>query len=142
MLHLVSERGLEDVIKIDSAGTASYHTGNKADSRSAATARKRGFDLPSRARQFTQDDFDRFDYVLAMDDSNLRDLKSLSGGQHDDKIHLLLDFDPESLKGSSVPDPYYGGDRGFEHVLDLCTSACESFLEYLIEEHSLSAEAP
>ena len=141
MLHLVSERCLEDQIQIDSAGTASYHTGNKADSRSAATARKRGFDLPSRARQFTEGDFDRFDYVLAMDDSNLRDLKSLSGGHHDDKIYLLLDFDPDIPKGSSVPDPYYGGDRGFEHVLDLCTSACGSLLEYLVEEHALEAKA-
>lgn len=139
MLHLVSERGLEDKIEIDSAGTASYHTGSKADGRSASTARKRGFDLPSRARQFTQDDFDRFDYVLVMDESNLQDLRLLSGGHHDDKIHLLLDFDTASPKGSSVPDPYYGGDRGFEHVLDLCTSACESLLEHLIEEHDLEA---
>ena len=142
MLHLISERGLEDQIEVDSAGTASYHTGNKADHRSAQTAKKRGFDLPSRARQFKEDDFDRFHYVLAMDDDNYDSLRALSGGYHDDKIHLLLDFDSANPKGSSVPDPYYGGDRGFEHVLDLCTSACEKLLEHLIEEHALSPETP
>lgn len=138
MLHLVSERGLEEQIVVDSAGTASYHTGEKADSRSAQAAKKRGFDLPSRARQFTEDDFDRFDYVLAMDNSNYNNLRTLARGFHDEKLHLLLDFDPANPKGSSVPDPYYGGDRGFEHVLDLCTSACEKLLEHLIEEHDLT----
>ena len=140
MLHLVREEGYEDHIEVDSAGTASYHIGEKADQRSAQTARKRGFDLPSRARQFQADDFDRFDYVLAMDESNLASLRSLSGGEYDDKIHLLLDFDPANPKGSSVPDPYYGGDRGFEHVLDLCTSACRQFLDFLVEEHGLQPE--
>lgn len=140
MLHLVREEGYQDHIEVDSAGTASYHIGEKADQRSAQTARKRGFDLPSRARQFKADDFDRFDYVLAMDESNLASLRSLSGGEYDDKIHLLLDFDPANPKGSSVPDPYYGGDGGFEHVLDLCTSACRQFLDYLVEEHGLQPE--
>jgi len=140
MLHLIREEGYQDQIVVDSAGTASYHTGEKADQRSAQTARKRGFDLPSRARQFKIDDFARFDYVLAMDDSNLASLRSLSGGEYDDKIHLLLDFDPDNPKGSNVPDPYYGGDRGFEHVLDLCTSACRRLLDFLVEEHELQAE--
>jgi protein-tyrosine phosphatase len=142
MIHLIAERGLEEQIEVDSAGTASYHIGEKADQRSAQTAQERGFDLPSRARQFIEDDFARFHYVLAMDDSNYGSLSSLSGGDHDDKIYLLLDFDPANPKGSSVPDPYYGGDRGFEHVLDLCTSACEKFLDYLIEEHALSPKVP
>ena len=75
MLHLIREEGYQDQIAVDSAGTASYHTGEKADQRSAQTARKRGFDLPSRARQFNLDDFDRFDYVLAMDASNLANLQ-------------------------------------------------------------------
>ncbi|MFA5507316.1 MAG: low molecular weight protein-tyrosine-phosphatase [Vulcanimicrobiota bacterium] len=139
LLHLVREGGFQDQVLVDSAGTASYHIGNRADQRSARAARRRGFELPSRARQFTEDDFDRFDYVLAMDDDNLASLRSLSGGHHH-KLHLLLDFDDSNPKGSSVPDPYYGGDHGFEHVLDLCTAACQKFLEFLVKEHGLVAE--
>lgn len=78
MLSLIEERGLEGQISVDSAGTASYHTGNPADPRSAAAAKKRGIRLPSRARQFTAEDFERFDYVLACDQSNFEDLKDLA----------------------------------------------------------------
>lgn len=137
MLHLLEQRGLSDKVRVDSAGTASYHIGKGADERSLRQARRRGITLPSRARQFQAGDFERFDYVLAMDSANLADLRALSGGRHDDKIHLLLDFDSANAKGSSVPDPYYGGERGFEEVLDLCFSACERFLDHLIAIHSL-----
>lgn len=133
MIHLVEDRGLSDQIEIDSAGTAGYHTGDPADHRSLQAARKRGVDLPSRARQFVSTDFARFDYVLAMDSSNLDALRRL-GGQN---IHLLRDFDPQSDKGSSVPDPYYGGSQGFEIVLDQCFAACEGLLEHLVKQHDL-----
>ena len=128
MLHLVEQRGLAHEFEIDSAGTGGYHIGEPADHRSAQTARKRGVDLPSRARQFVRADFARFDYVLAMDTSNLEALKRMGGGE---KVHLLRDFDPQSPKGSSVPDPYYGGEQGFEIVLDQCFAACEGLLQHL-----------
>lgn len=129
MIHLVEQRGWSDRFEIDSAGTGGYHIGEPADHRSAQAARKRGVELPSRARQFVKADFERFDYVLAMDTNNLEALKRMGG----EKVHLLRDFDPHSPKGSSVPDPYYGGDRGFEIVLDQCFAACEGLLDHLSE---------
>lgn len=137
MLHLIKERGLEDRIRVDSAGTASYHIGDPADPRSSQAAEKRGIDLPSRARQFTKSDFERFDYVLACDQSNLENLRHLAGPTDREKIYLLLDFDSENPKGSSVPDPYYGGPQGFETVLDLCQSACEKLLDHIVETHPI-----
>ena len=127
MIHLVQERGWGHRFQIDSAGTAGYHIGEPADHRSAQAARQRGLELPSRARQFVRADFERFDYVLAMDTANLEALKRLGG----ENVYLLRDFDPQSAKGSSVPDPYYGGDRGFEIVLDQCFAACAGLLEHL-----------
>lgn len=135
MLNLIEERGLQDQFTVDSAGTASYHTGERADPRSAAAARSRGIHLPSRARQFLAEDFERFDYVLACDSSNYGDLKALAGPENQSKLHMLLDFDPENPKGTSVPDPYYGGERGFETVLDLCESACRKLLDKLLEQN-------
>lgn len=137
MIHLIEERGLEDRIEVDSAGTASYHTGEPADSRSAAAAKIRGINLPSRARQFCPTDYQRFDYVLACDRSNYDDLKDMAGIEFEDKLHMLLDFDDENPKGTSVPDPYYGGGQGFETVLDLCESACAKLLDHIVEEHGL-----
>lgn len=129
MIHLVEQRGWSDRFEIDSAGTAGYRVGEPADHRSAQAARGRGVELPSRARQFVRADFERFDYVLAMDAANLDALKRMGG----DNVHLLRDFDPQSPRGSSVPDPYYGGDQGFEIVLDQCFAACAGLLEHLSE---------
>jgi protein-tyrosine phosphatase len=137
MLHLLEQRGLSDKVQVDSAGTGGYHIGDPADPRSMQAARRRGVNLPSRARQFEKSDMQRFDYVLAMDSSNLYALERISAGQQREKIHLLRDFDPNSAKGSSVPDPYYGGDRGFEEVLDQCFAACEGLLEHLVVQHRL-----
>lgn len=134
MIHLIRQRGLSDRIEVDSAGTGGYHIGDPADPRSAQAARRRGVDLPSRARQFERADFARFDYVLAMDNNNLEALKRLGGEK---KVHLLRDFDPKSAAGSSVPDPYYGGSDGFEIVLDQCFAACEGLLEHVVEQHAL-----
>jgi protein-tyrosine phosphatase len=137
MIHLLEQRGLSDQVRVDSAGTAAYHLGEPADSRSAAHALRRGVKLPSRGRQFVLADFERFAYVLAMDSSNYRSLRTLSAGQYDDKLHMLMDFDKDSAPGRSVPDPYYGGEQGFEHVLDLCFSACQQLLDHIVEEHGL-----
>lgn len=127
--HLVEQAGLSDQIYIDSAGTHSYHIGNPPDSRSQAAALRRGIDLSDlRARQVNREDFAEFDYVLAMDRENYRDLQSLCPPEQADKLHLFLEFAPE-LGTREVPDPYFGrGQEGFELVLDLIEAASEGLL--------------
>lgn len=134
MLHLIKQHGLEGRITVESAGTGDYHVGERPDRRSSQAAQRRGVTLPSRAQQFVRADLDRFDYVLAMDTNNLKNLQSLGGGAH---VRLLRDFDPASPPGSSVPDPYYGGERGFEEVLDQCFAACQGLLHHLRAQHNL-----
>src|SRR5690606_15152547 len=111
---LIEAEGLAGRVRVDSAGTAAYHVGERADARSRAFAKKRGYELASVARQFAAADFGVFDYVLAMDSQNLRDLEKLAKlSQHVPKhLGLLRDFDASAGPGASVPDPYYGGDRG------------------------------
>ena len=117
--HLTGES-----IFVDSAGTAGYHTGNPPDPRSVAVAQKNNIDISSqRCRQFQTSDFDDFDYIFAMDRENLEHLKRMARNQQDlEKISLLLD--PEESGISEVPDPYYGGDDGFEIVFDMIRNAC------------------
>ncbi len=129
--HLVGEAGLTDRFEIDSAGTGAWHTGEPPDPRSEETARRHGIDLTSTARQVELADFDRYDYVVAMDRENLRDLRALretSGG--DASLHLLREFDPDGT-GEDVPDPYYGGPHGFESMYHMVRRSCEALLEHL-----------
>ena len=121
-------------LEIDSAGTANYHVGEPPDRRTVAAARRRGYDLAGlRARQITDDDFSRFDYVLAMDRANLEDLESQRPRDATARLGLFLEFAPaaESLE---VPDPYYGGTEDFERVLDLCETAARGLLDRLARE--------
>jgi protein-tyrosine phosphatase len=135
MRHLVAERGLTDRVTIESAGTGDWHVGEAADARSRAAAKTRGYRLDRRAQHFVPAFFARFDYVLAADGDNYSHLLRIAP---DDaaraKIHLLRDFDPDSPKGSHVPDPYYGGADGFEVVLDVCEAACRGLLAHLARE--------
>ena len=136
MLKLLAELDLTHELVIDSAGTAGHHTGERPDPRTLKAANSRGITLPSRARRFEHADFARFDYVLAMDEQNRDDLLRLArSDQERDKVHLLLSFSAEPSAPSEVPDPYYGGAAGFEHVLDLCDSACRGFVEHLRRTH-------
>lgn len=130
--HLVREANRTDDFAIESAGTAAYHEGEAPDRRSTAAARERGFELIGQARGFIASDFDRFDHVVAMDRSNLSDLTALARTAADrDKLSLLRAFDPQSTTpaDADVPDPYYGGGRGFENVLDICVRSCSAMLE-------------
>lgn len=132
MRHLVEKRGWADLVTIESAGTGDWHIGEEADPRSRAAALRRGYRLDRRARQFTERSFADYDYVLAADRENLRRLEQMAPDREAlAKIHLLRDFDPTSPKGSDVPDPYYGGAEGFEHVVDVCEAACRGFLDHL-----------
>jgi protein-tyrosine phosphatase len=132
MRRLVAEAGLEDRIEVDSAGTGGWHAGEPPDARATAAARGRGTTLEGAARQVTVDDFERFDLVLAMDGSNLHELRQLAP---DDaaraRTRLLREFDPASAGAVDldVPDPYYGGPRGFDTVLDQVEAACRGLLD-------------
>lgn len=130
MIDLVAKAGLADRIEIDSAGTGSWHIGELADARSRAAAKKRGLDLSSRGRQLSKADFDRFDLIVVMDDVNLRHVMAMAGQRTSPEIRLLRSFDPAAPLHANVPDPYAGGEDGFEHVLDLCESACAGLLAY------------
>jgi protein-tyrosine phosphatase len=138
MLNLVEESGLEEHIEIDSAGTSSYHVGEEADPRSQACAIEHGLSLDTRSQQFEADDFDQFDYVLAMDAEN-RDILISLAPTHDDgeRVFMLRAFDPKVRDESDVPDPYHGGDNGFDDVFEICQKACEGLLAHLIENHGL-----
>ena len=136
--HLLAEADLTDAIVVDSAGTAAYHVGESPDRRSTATARQRGIVLEGAARRFEKADFERFDYVVAMDASNERNLHQLAPDDAaEEMISLLRDFDSESAAGAEVPDPYYGGADGFEDVLDICLAGCAGLLAHIRREHGV-----
>jgi protein-tyrosine phosphatase len=125
---MVDDAGLQASIFVESAGTADWHVGKSADSRSAEFASRRGYDLsPLRARHAVASDFDSFDYILAMDASNLADLKAIAPTHYAGHLGLLLDLDSRSSQ-REVPDPYYGGEQGFDLVLDLIEGACQPLL--------------
>ncbi|MGB5255971.1 MAG: low molecular weight protein-tyrosine-phosphatase [Woeseiaceae bacterium] len=128
--HYVEEAGLGEHIHIDSAGTHAYHVGDPPDRRAKAAAERRGIQLGDlRARRVSDEDFERFDYVIAMDMDNLERLKDRSPPAHHGKVRLFLEF--SSLREREVPDPYYGGAAGFERVLDLVEDASRGLLETL-----------
>jgi protein-tyrosine phosphatase len=138
MRHLLQEAGLGDKVEVDSAGTAGYHTGELPDVRARAAGKRKGIEVGGRARQFKRADFERFDYVLAMDKTNFEDLSDLAGSEELRKrLYLLRSFDADSLPGASVPDPYYGDDEDFDDVVQICLAACTPLLEQLRREHHL-----
>ena len=136
MRHLGAAEGLGGSIAIASAGTGDWHVGEARDRRSQAVGRTRGIPLAGTAQQFTAADFDRFDHVIAMDRSNRDDLIRLARDERDrEKVRLLRSFDPTAPKDADVPDPYYGGPRGFEDVFDICERACRGLLDHLRRAH-------
>ncbi len=131
MNHLIEQRQLGERVVCDSAGTASYHVGSAPDRRMTQAAKDYGIDLVGRARQFDRFDFDHFDYILAMDRQNYRDIVALDpAGQHRDKVQLMCDF-CRTHPDRDVPDPYYGGPEGFTYVIDLLLDACEGLLDHI-----------
>ena len=126
---LVNEEGMANVIEIDSAGTHAYHVGHEPDRRAQLAAQQRGIDLSDlRARQVMLIDFESFDYILAMDASNYEILLAQSPAHAKSKINLFMSFAP-SRKEQEVPDPYYGGQRGFEIVFDMIEDASSGLLD-------------
>lgn len=132
--HLVEAAGLEERFEIESAGTGAWHVGERPDARAEMVANQHGVSLLSRARQVTEDDLRTFDYVIAMDRENLRNLQRMADALGDEaraRIHLLREFDPEGSDGDEVPDPYYGGASGFENVYEMVHRSCRALLDRL-----------
>jgi protein-tyrosine phosphatase len=128
--RIVEQAGLTAAVDIDSAGTHAYHVNEPADRRAAAAAERRGYSLEGiRARRVSATDFERFDYIVAMDRDNLDALQQQASEEHADKLHLFLKF--SGAAEDEVPDPYYGGAAGFERVLDLVEEASRGLLETL-----------
>jgi protein-tyrosine phosphatase len=125
MRRLLADAGLADVVEVDSAGTGGWHAGEPPDARATTAARRRGVTLQGGARQVRPEDFERFDLIVAMDRENLRELRALAPDDDArEKLRLLV-------ADRDVPDPYYGGDRGFETVLDMVGAACRELLDEL-----------
>jgi protein-tyrosine phosphatase len=142
MRSLVEQAGLQDSVELDSAGTGAWHVGSPPDARASAAAESRGVRLEGRARQVRRTDFDDFDLLLAMDTSNMRELRQLAPGiQEREKVKLLRAFDPASANVESldVPDPYYGGEDGFEKVFELVHAACAGLLTKIEAEIATDA---
>jgi protein-tyrosine phosphatase len=126
--QLVNKANLGDMIEVDSAGTSGYHAGHLPDARMREHAKRRGYDLTSRSRKLLEEDLAEFDLILCMDDSNLTNSRSLDRKlQYQDKIKKLTDY-CKNVKADHVPDPYYGGEAGFEFVMDIIEDACANLL--------------
>lgn len=132
MLHLVDEAGLSDRILVDSAGILGYHEGELPDGRMRAHAMQRGYNLVSRSRPVRTSDFYDFDLVIGMDESNIEDLEERAPDlETQGKIHRMMEYSVRKSM-NHVPDPYYGGDEGFELVLDLLEDACLGLLNTIV----------
>jgi protein-tyrosine phosphatase len=130
-IHHVKAAQLEQYFYIDSGGTAAYHVGEPANSKSQFTANQHGVHLPSKARRFEYADFEEFDLILPMDASNYRNLKELDrNNRFDERIVMMRDFDPQPEDGN-VPDPYYGGMQGFENVYQILDRSTKALLDEL-----------
>lgn len=137
-LQEVQSADLADQIEVDSCGTGGWHVGERPDPRMQETAKRHGVPLPSRGRKVELEDFQTFDYILAMDESNLRELERLQDRLADSKAILfkMRHFDPEA-PDTDVPDPYWGGDQGFENVYQMLHRASQALLAYIREQEGI-----
>ena len=132
-LDLISNKGIGSQFIVDSAGTGSWHVGKKADSRMRFAAKQRNINISSNARQIKEDDFSKFNYIVVMDNSNFQNvinLKNRVSGSDFAKIIKIQDF-ASIFTEKEVPDPYFGGDAGFDHVLDILEDSVSCFLAYI-----------
>ena len=137
LAHRLEEEDLSGRVRVDSAGTGAWHEGEPPDPRSTDVARRHGIDLRGRARRVRAEDFHEFDYIFAMDRSNLRDLRHLeheAGGGA--VLTLFRDFDPSADEDLDVPDPYYGGSDGFDLMFEMIDRSCAAFIKHLHSELS------
>ncbi|MES2672594.1 MAG: low molecular weight protein-tyrosine-phosphatase [Pseudomonadota bacterium] len=136
-LKLVADAGLSKHIEVDSAGTAGWHQGRAPDPRTIAVAKEQGYNLSMlRARQVIAEDFEKFDYILAMDSENLRNLTHLKSVTHTGFLGLFLAFSSQKSY-CEVPDPYHGDNKDFELVVGLAEDAASGLLAYIRKNHNL-----
>ncbi len=129
LLHALEQRAVAHRVAVDSAGTTAYHVGEAADKRMRAAAKRRGYALLSRSRSVVADDFDHFDLIVAMDQDNYRELQHFEQGAA--RLVLFSEYLSDDWP-SDVPDPYYGGEAGFEQVLDMLEAGCGPLLDELV----------
>jgi len=134
---LAQDAGLGERFELDSAGTHGYHEGELADPRTRRVGQRHGVKVTSIAREIDTDDLERFDLVVAMDRGHLRQLESMASAAQRAKLRLIRDFDPGG-PGRDVPDPYYGGEAGFEQVYTILDAACRGLLEHLKRDARVS----
>jgi protein-tyrosine phosphatase len=133
----IKQQSLESSVHVDSCGTSNYHIGASPDPRTIANAIKNGIQLEHCCRQLSNDDFENFDLILAMDNSNFNNIMKLPGGsKYSGKIKLMREFDP--LGKGEVPDPYFGGEDGFQLVFNILDRTTDSLLEYLIKQYQIN----
>lgn len=133
----VNKRGLADQFKIDSCGTAAYHIGEHPDKRSVANAKKNGVEYDHLGRQFNTKDFYEFDLILAMDEYNYADIESLKPKDAKATLKMMRSYDALE-PDANVPDPYYGGEDGFQEVFDILDRSTEELLDELTAQYQLS----
>ena len=140
MNHLIEEADLTDKIVCDSAGTSGYHVGAPPDRRMNAAAIERGIKLQGKSRKLTPSDLQQFDLILAMDRENYQDILYLDReGKYEDKVYLMCDF-VTNKTDREVPDPYYGGQDGFNYVIDLLFDACSGLLNRIVDSSEYQAK--
>ncbi|NEN90878.1 MAG: low molecular weight phosphotyrosine protein phosphatase [Okeania sp. SIO3H1] len=140
MNHLIEKANLSGRIVCDSAGTGGYHIGSPPDSRMTYAAKMRGITLKGAARKFQVEDFDNFDLILTMDKDNYQDVLRLdTAGKYQDKVKLMCDF-CRYFDVQEVPDPYYGGQDGFDYVIEILLDACEGLLDYIINQKKIEID--
>lgn len=131
MRHMLKEAGMENKVFCDSAGTMNYHTGKSPDSRMTATVESRGIEVTGAARQIQEQDLEEFDLILTMDNENYRNVMNLeSADEYGHKVKKFVSYCTEH-DDQEVPDPYYGGQQGFEHVVDLLEDGCTELLQQI-----------
>ena len=133
----IKERGIEERFFVDSAGTGSWHVGKKADSRMRLAAKERKIDITSKARQISKNDFEKFNYIITMDDSNYKNVMSLKTREpylEACKVKKIQEF-ANSFSEKEVPDPYFGGEEGFDYVLDILNDSTSGLLDHLFKNH-------
>ena len=135
MTHIVEKNNASQLFEIDSAGIGPWHVGELPDRRMRSHGADHGYDFSTRARQICSDDLRRFDYIVVMDRENYHEVAAMAASQEErDKIHMMTEFATHHPGHSVVPDPYYGGDRGFELVIELLEDACQGLFEHVLRE--------
>lgn len=135
-IHKIKNEGLDHHFEVDSCGTSNYHIGEEPDERTIINAIRNKITITHRARQLSENDLVHYDFILAMDKSNHSNILKVTGAHnHTHKIKLMRSFDPQP--GEEVPDPYFGGEKGFQEVFEILDRSTHSFLEFLVNEHQL-----